>query len=53
VLDCVNSGIARPAALAERLDRIPGLVEHGLFVGLCFAVYLGSEEGVAVIGRRP
>ncbi|HRE20127.1 MAG TPA: ribose-5-phosphate isomerase RpiA [Rhabdaerophilum sp.] len=53
VLDCVNSGIAEPATLAARLDRIPGLVEHGLFVGLCFAVYLGSEEGVAVIGRRP
>lgn len=53
VLDCVNSGIANPAALATRLDSIPGLVEHGLFVGLCSAVYLGSEEGVAVIGKSP
>ncbi|KAF0227703.1 MAG: ribose 5-phosphate isomerase [Beijerinckiaceae bacterium] len=53
VLDCVNSGIANPAALAARLDGIPGLVEHGLFVGLCSAVYLGSEEGVAVIGKSP
>jgi ribose 5-phosphate isomerase A len=53
ILDCVNSGIADPASLARRLDGIPGVVEHGLFVGLCFAVYLGSEEGVAVIGGRP
>jgi ribose 5-phosphate isomerase A len=53
ILDCVNSGIADPAALAQRLDGICGLVEHGLFVGLCFAVYLGSDEGVAVIGRTP
>ena len=51
VLDCVNSGIANPAALAARLDGIPGLVEHGLFIGLCFAVYLGSEDGVAVIDK--
>lgn len=52
VLDCVNSGIPNPAALAARLDVIPGVVEHGLFIGLCFAVYLGSEDGVAVIGKR-
>lgn len=51
VLDCVNAGIANPAALAARLDGIPGVVEHGLFIGLCFAVYLGSEDGVAVIGK--
>lgn len=53
ILDCVNPGIADPAALARRLDAISGLVEHGLFIGLCFAVYLGTEEGVAVIGKRP
>lgn len=53
IFDCVNNGIARPAALAARLDAIPGLVEHGLFIGLCFAVYLGAEEGVAVIGKTP
>lgn len=53
ILDCANSGITDPASLAQRLDAIPGVVEHGLFVGLCFAVYLGTEEGVAVIGKRP
>ncbi|MCZ8374964.1 MAG: ribose-5-phosphate isomerase RpiA [Beijerinckiaceae bacterium] len=52
IFDAVNDGIADAAALADRLDRIPGLVEHGLFVGLCFAVYLGAEEGVAVIGKK-
>lgn len=53
ILDCANSGIADPAALARLLDGIPGVVDHGLFVGLCFAVYLGSDEGVAVIGAKP
>ena len=53
IFDCVNSGIAEPGKLAARLDAIPGIVEHGLFVGLCFAVYLASEDGVAVIGKNP
>ncbi len=53
ILDCVSSGIENPASLARRLDGISGVVEHGLFIGLCFAVYLGTETGVAVIGRRP
>jgi ribose 5-phosphate isomerase A len=53
IYDCVNSGIIDPPALARLLGDIPGLVEHGLFIGLCSAVYLGSDEGVAVIGRKP
>jgi ribose 5-phosphate isomerase A len=53
VLDCINSGIVDPPALARRLDAISGVVEHGLFIGLCAAVYLGSEDGVAVIGKKP
>ncbi len=49
IYDCVNDGIADPAALAEALDRLTGLIEHGLFVGLCSAVYLASDDGVAVM----
>ena len=53
ILDCPSAGIADPPALAEELSRRPGVVEHGLFVGLCFAAYLASEEGVAVLGKNP
>ncbi|MCA0405105.1 MAG: ribose-5-phosphate isomerase RpiA [Proteobacteria bacterium] len=49
IYDGVNDGIPDPAALAAKLDGITGLVEHGLFVGLCSAVYLASDAGVAVI----
>jgi ribose 5-phosphate isomerase A len=52
IYDALNDGIPDPAALAARLDGICGLVEHGLFVGLCSAVYLASEDGVAVILRN-
>ncbi len=53
ILDCVSLGIRDAAALAKRLDGIPGVVEHGLFIGLCFAVYLGTEEGVVVYRKTP
>lgn len=48
----LNGGrVARPAQLAARLVAIPGVVEHGLFVGLCSAAYVASETGVARMAR--
>lgn len=43
--------ITDPAALAARLAAIPGVVEHGLFIGLCSAAYIASETGVARLER--
>jgi len=48
ILDCDFGAIAEPGSLARRLDGLPGTVEHGLFVGLADAVYVGSENGVGV-----
>ncbi|PSP57514.1 ribose 5-phosphate isomerase A [Halobacteriales archaeon QH_7_66_36] len=48
VLDCAFEGIDDPAGLAADLSAIPGVVEHGLFVGLADAVVVGREEGVEV-----
>lgn len=44
--------ITDPAALAARLVAIPGVVEHGLFIGLCFAAYVASQTGVARTARK-
>lgn len=49
VLDCDFGEIDDPAALAAELSAIPGVVEHGLFVGLADAIYVGSETGVDVL----
>jgi len=46
LLDCSFGAIEDPTALARRLDGIPGAVDHGLFVGLADAVYVGTEDGV-------
>jgi len=45
ILDCHFGQIPDPPSLARRLEAIPGLVEHGLFVGMAGVVLLakGSE----------
>ena len=43
--------IHQPARLAAALTAIPGVVEHGLFIGLCSAAYVASETGVARLDR--
>ncbi len=46
VLDCAFGEISSPEKLANELASIPGVVEHGLFVGLADEVYVGTEDGV-------
>ena len=48
VLDCDFGEIDDPAGLGEALDRLPGSVEHGLFVGLADEIHVGTGSGVEV-----
>jgi ribose 5-phosphate isomerase A len=48
VLDCAFGPVEDPGALATALSALPGCVEHGLFVGLADAVYVGGDDGVRV-----
>ncbi|SHH12910.1 ribose-5-phosphate isomerase RpiA [Halobaculum gomorrense] len=45
VLDCDFGTIAEPASLARTLSGIAGVVEHGLFVGMADAVFVGGDDG--------
>jgi ribose 5-phosphate isomerase A len=51
ILDAALGRIADPGALADRLVAIPGVVEHGLFIGMARAVILASADGVRVVER--
>jgi ribose 5-phosphate isomerase A len=51
ILDCRCARIPRPEELAERLKRIPGVVEHGLFLGLARTVIVGGDQSVQVLER--
>ena len=51
ILDCHFGKIHDPEALAERLNAIPGVVEHGLFIGIASAVIRAAPEGVTILGH--
>lgn len=51
ILDAALGRIPDPQALAGRLAAIPGVVEHGLFIGMASAVVLAGAGGVRVVER--
>ena len=51
IVDCHFAALADPEALALRLNAIPGVVEHGLFIGMATAVISAGPEGVEIFGR--
>jgi ribose 5-phosphate isomerase A len=51
ILDCAFGALPDPQALASRLSAIPGVVEHGLFIGLATTVLCAGEHGVDVLGE--
>jgi ribose 5-phosphate isomerase A len=46
ILDCRFGKIPDPASLARELERMPGVVEHGLFVDMAGVVLVASGGGV-------
>ncbi len=46
IFDASFGRIPDPDALAGALNAIPGIVEHGLFIGLAAAVVVGRGDGV-------
>jgi ribose 5-phosphate isomerase A len=46
ILDCSGLMIENPAAMADKLDSIVGVVEHGLFLGMAEMVLIAGEGGV-------
>lgn len=51
ILDAMLERIAEPRLLADRLAAIPGVVEHGLFIGLAQAAVIAGPDGVRVVER--
>ena len=51
ILDAHLGTIADPARLADALDHVTGLVEHGLFIGMAERAILATRQGVRVITR--
>ncbi|MHA1518007.1 MAG: ribose-5-phosphate isomerase RpiA [Alphaproteobacteria bacterium] len=52
IVDCAFHKILEPEVLAFALKRIPGVVEHGLFLGLADMVIVAGSNGVEAIHRE-
>lgn len=53
ILDLSLDLIEHPQRLAAGLSAIPGVVEHGLFLGLCDLALIGSPDGSVIELQRP
>jgi len=51
ILDAALQRIADPKSLADRLDAIAGVVEHGLFIGLAQVAVVAGASGVRIVER--
>jgi ribose 5-phosphate isomerase A len=52
ILDCHFGNIPDPPALGRTLSDMPGIVEHGLFVGLTSVVVMAKSGSVEEFRRR-
>ncbi|MGB7585945.1 MAG: ribose-5-phosphate isomerase RpiA [Terriglobales bacterium] len=52
ILDCHFGQIADPPALARILSDMPGIVEHGLFIGMASVVLIAKGDEVQEFGRK-
>jgi ribose 5-phosphate isomerase A len=52
IIDAHLERIVDASHLARSLNAIPGVVEHGLFIGLASMVVLAGAQGIRVVERR-
>jgi ribose 5-phosphate isomerase A len=52
ILDAAFERIPDPRSLADRLDGITGVVEHGLFIALAHTAVIAGAQGVRVVERQ-
>jgi len=53
ILDCALGAIADPERLADALAEIPGVVEHGLFLGYAEMAVIAGTDRVEIVHRPP
>lgn len=51
IVDCALGKIEEPAKLSAHLSGIPGVVEHGLFIGVAALALIGTPGGVVSAER--
>jgi ribose 5-phosphate isomerase A len=51
IFDCAFGSIPDPEALARSLATIPGVIEHGLFIGLASTIIVADATEIRLLGE--
>lgn len=51
IFDCAFGPMEKPKETAHHLDHVIGAVEHGLFLGFAWQVFVGGRDGVKILNR--
>jgi len=49
IVDCTYGPMRAPEEVADHLDHVVGVVEHGLFLGVAAEVFVGGASGVKIL----
>jgi ribose 5-phosphate isomerase A len=52
IIDCMLDSLPNPKQAESILCGLPGVVETGLFIGICSQVYMGTSRGVETLTRK-
>ena len=52
IVDCAFGAMENPKDVAHHLDHVVGAVEHGLFLGFAWQVFVGGRDGVKILERK-
>jgi ribose 5-phosphate isomerase A len=51
IIDCALGAIPEPEKLDGILNNTPGVIETGLFIGICGIIYVAGPKGVVELKR--
>jgi len=51
IIDCDFGKLNDPEALEIEINKIPGVIENGLFIDLADEVIAGSKQGLLTLGK--
>jgi len=52
IIDVKFRGIAKPKGLEAKINRAPGVIENGIFVGVADVVFVGYEGGCKILKSK-
>lgn len=52
IIDCALGKIPDAARLSDALSIVPGVVDHGLFIGICGIILMGTPKGVTTFKKQ-